>query len=202
MSSIIVLIFLLDLFYTVGTLSGVSQQAGLLQTDGSLPRAGRAFFSDALGTVFGSLCGTSTVTSYIESAAGVNAGARTGLANLATGTLFLMALFFEPLIRMVSGGVATAGEVRLYPVIAPALIVVGFFMLKNVKEIPWSAPGEVIPAFLTLVMMPLTFSITDGMAFGFIAYVVLKTVQGKAREIPLLIFACSLLFLLRYLILI
>jgi len=95
MSSIIVLIFLLDLFYTVGTLSGVSQQAGLLQTDGSVPRAGRAFFSDALGTVFGSLCGTSTVTSYIESAAGVSARARTGLANLATGTLFLMALFFD-----------------------------------------------------------------------------------------------------------
>ncbi len=201
MISIILLIFLLDLFDTVGTLSGVSQQAGLLQPDGSLPRAARAFFSDALGTVSGALCGTSTITSYIESAAGVSAGARTGLANLVTGSLFLLALFFAPLIRMVSGGVETADGSRLYPIIAPALIIVGFFMLKNVKQIPWSDPGEAIPAFLTLVMTPLTFSITDGMAFGFIAYVVLKTVQGKAREIPLLIIASSLLFLLRYLIL-
>ena len=154
MLSIIMLIFLLDLFDTVGTLSGVSQQAGLLRPDGSLPRAGKAFFSDALGTVFGSLCGTSTATSYVESAAGVSAGARTGLANLATGAFFLMALFFEPLIRMVSGGIETTDGIRLYPIIAPALIVVGFLMLRNV------------------------------------------------REIPLLIFACSLLFLLRYLILV
>ena len=201
MISIILLIFLLDLFDTVGTLSGVSHQAGLLQSDGSLPRARKAFFSDALGTVSGALCGTSTVTSYIESAAGVSAGARTGLANLATGSLFLLAMLFEPLIRMVSGGVETAEGTRLYPIVAPALIIVGFYMLKNVKQIPWSDPAEAIPAFLTLIMMPLTFSITDGMAFGFISYVVLKTVQGKARDIQLLIFASSLLFLLRYLIL-
>ena len=199
--SIILLIFLLDLFDTVGTLSGVGQQAGFFRPEGSLPRAGRALFSDAVGTVFGALCGTSTVTSYIESAAGISAGARTGLANLVTGSLFLVALFFAPLIKMVSGGVETADGVRLYPIVAPALVVVGFYMLTNVKKIPWKDPGEAIPAFLTIIMIPLTFSITDGMAFGFIAYVILKAVQGEIREVPLLIVICSLLFLLRYLML-
>lgn len=201
MISVIFIFFFLDLFDTVGTLIGVSQEAGLLQPDGSLPRARQALLSDALGTVVGSLLGTSTVTSYIESATGVSAGARTGLANMVTGLLFLLAIFFAPLVRMIGGGIQTAEGLTLYPVIAPALIIVGCFMLKNVSRIDWSDFSEAIPAFLTMIVMPLTFSITEGISFGFISYTLLKSVQGKFREVPPLISAFAVLFILRYIFL-
>lgn len=196
---VVFVFFLLDLFDTVGTLTAVSQEAGFLKPDGSLPRAREALLSDAFGTLAGSLLGTSTVTSYVESAAGIGSGARTGFANLVTGLLFLGALFFSPLLQMVGGGVATEG-LRLYPVIAPALVVVGCLLIGSVRHIDWSDYGEAFPAFLTIIMMPLTFSITEGIAFGFIAYTLLKTVQGKFREVPYLISIASVLFILRYLL--
>ena len=191
---------LLDLFDTVGTLTGVSQEAGFLRPDGTLPRAREALLADALSTQIGSLCGTSTVTSYVESAAGIAGGARTGLANAVTGLLFLGALFFAPLLEMVGGGIETTG-LRLYPVIAPSLIVVGCLLIGSIRRIEWKDYSESFPAFLTILIMPLTFSITEGIAFGFISYTLLKCVTGRLREVPLLVSISSALFLLRYMLL-
>ena len=201
MLSIIFVFFFLDLFDTVGTLIGVSQESGLLKPDGSLPRARQALLSDAIGTVSGALLGTSTVTSYIESATGVSAGARTGLANVVTGLMFLLAIFFAPLVKMIGGGIKFGEGPVLYPVVAPALIIVGCFMLKNISQIKWDDFSEAIPAFLTIILMPLTFSITEGIAFGFISYTLLKAVQGKIREVPLLVSGFAVLFLIRYIFL-
>ncbi len=201
MLSIIFVFFFLDLFDTVGTLIGVSQEAGFLRDDGALPRAKQALLSDAMGTVVGTLLGTSTITSYIESSTGVSAGARTGLANLITGILFLLALFFTPLVKMIGGGIAFGEGLTLYPVVAPALIIVGCLMMKNVRRIRWDDFTEAVPAFLTIILMPTTFSITEGMAFGFISYTVLKGVTGKLNEVPWLIRIFALLFIFRYLFL-
>jgi AGZA family xanthine/uracil permease-like MFS transporter len=198
MFAIIFVFFFLDLFDTVGTLIGVSQQAGFLKPDGSLPRARQALLSDAGGTVIGALLGTSTVTSYVESAAGVSAGARTGLANMVTGLLFLLSLFFAPLVRMIGGGIPQKEGLTLYPIIAPALIIVGCYMMKSVKNINWDDFADAIPAFLTIIIMALTFSITEGIAFGFISYTALKAVQGKARQVPILIWVFAVLFIVRY----
>ncbi len=199
--TVVFVFFFLDLFDTVGTLIGVTQEAGLLAEDGSLPRARRALLADALATVFGALLGTSTVTSYVESASGVSAGARTGLANLVVAALFLVALFFAPLVAMIGRGVETADGARLYPVVAPALILVGCFMMKGVGRIRWGESDEAVPAFLTIVMMPLAFSITEGIAFGFIAYALLKIVRGRVRDVPAVVLLFAALFVLRYLLL-
>ncbi len=198
--TVIFVFLLLDLFDTVGTLIGVSQQAGFLR-DGTLPRAREALLADALGTVGGGLLGTSTVTSYIESAAGMAAGGRSGLANLVTAGLFLISLFFFPLVRMVGGGYQGAGGGVLYPITAPALIVVGSMMVRNVKEIPWDDYSEAIPAFLTMIMMPLSFSITEGIGFGFISFVFLKVSTRQWHQIPWPLYLFAGLFLLRYIVL-
>jgi AGZA family xanthine/uracil permease-like MFS transporter len=194
--AIIFVFFFLDLFDTVGTLVGISERAGFL-VDGKLPRAGRALFADAAGTTVGTLLGTSTVSSYIESAAGVSAGGRTGKANYVTGALFVLAIFFYPLARMVGDAVEYDG-LKLYPVIAPPLIIVGSMMMTSVKSIEWEDYTEALPAFLTLIMMPLTFSITDGIAFGFIAYVLLKLLSGRAREVNAFVYTFAVLFVVRY----
>ena len=196
LATVIFVFLILALFDTAGTLIGVSQQAGFLK-DGKLPRAREALLADAMGTVGGALLGTSTVTSYIESAAGVAAGGRSGLANLVTAALFLASLFFFPLVLMVGGGYQ-AGGAPLYPVTAPALIVVGSLMVKNVREIPWDDPSEAIPAFLTMIMMPLSFSISDGIAFGFISYVFLKVATRQFHQIPWPLYLFAALFLVRY----
>lgn len=198
MLSIIFVFFFLDMFDTVGTLVGISQEAGFIEEDGKLPRARQALLADAIGTIAGTLLGTTTVTSYVESSAGVSSGARTGFASIITGLLFLLALFFSPLLEMIGGGIEISEGVRLYPIIAPALIVVGCYMMKSVRFINWDDFSEAIPAFLTIIMMPLTFSITEGIAFGFIAFTLLKTVQGKLKEVPLLISVFAVLFILRY----
>ena len=196
--SVIFVFFFLDLFDTMGTLIGVSDQAGFLK-NGRLPRSNRAMLADALGTVGGALLGTSTVTSYVESAAGVEHGARTGLANLATSFLFLIALFFSPLAEMI-GGEYVMGELTLRPVVAPPLILVGFLMMRGITRIDWKDGTEGIPAFLTIVVMPLSASITEGIAFGFIAYALLKLVSGKGKTVHWLIYLFSLLFILRYIV--
>ncbi len=198
MLSIIFVFFFLDMFDTVGTLVGISQEAGFIKEDGKLPRARQALLADAVATIVGTLLGTTTVTSYVESSAGVSSGARTGFASIITGILFLLALFFSPLLEMIGGGIEISEGVRLYPIIAPALIVVGCYMMKSVRFIAWDDFSEAIPAFLTIIMMPLTFSITEGIAFGFIAFTVLKAVQGKLKEVPLLISIFAVLFILRY----
>ena len=187
MVAVIFVFFFLALFDSVGTLVGVAEQAGLMR-NGTLPRARGALMADAVGTVVGVGLGTSTVTAYIESATGVSAGGRTGLANVVTAALFLAALFFSPLVGMVGGGYQLADGLTLYPVIAPALIVVGTLMMKGVRLIPWDDPTEAVPAFLTIIIMPLTVSITGGIAFGFMAFALLKVVAGRWREVHWLVY--------------
>ncbi len=194
--AIVFVFFFLDLFDTVGTLVGISQRAGFL-VDGKLPRAERALLSDAAGTLVGTMLGTSTVTSYIESAAGVSEGGRTGLANMVTASLFLLALFFYPLARMI-GGEVVYGNLVLYPIVAPPLIIVGSMMMSSVKSMEWEDYTESIPAFLTMIIMPLTFSITEGISFGFISYTLLKVLSGRGREVNALVYVFSVLFVLRY----
>jgi len=192
-------LFYLALFDTVGTLVGVGQQAGLLR-DGKLPRVDRALFADAVGTTVGATLGTSTIACYIESAAGVSDGARTGLASVVTGLLLAASLFFSPLAAMIGGGVKV-GETVLYPTLAPALIVVGSMMLKTLRELDWDDPTEYLPAFLVLVGIPLTFSVANGIAFGLISYAAGKLATGRARECPVLTYVFAALFVAQFLIL-
>ena len=196
----IFILFFLDLFDTVGTLIGVSQQAGFMR-EGKLPGARKALLSDAIGTLFGTIMGTSTVTSYIESSTGVASGARTGLANIITGLLFLIALFFFPLVKMIGGGYVINSS-TLYPLTAPALILVGTLMMGGVTKIKWRDATEAIPAFLTIVIMPYAYSITEGIAVGFIFYSLLKLVTGKIREVHPILLVFTILFILRYIFLV
>jgi AGZA family xanthine/uracil permease-like MFS transporter len=189
-------LFLLGLFDTVGTLVGVAERAGFLE-HGRLPRAREAMATDALGTIVGTVLGTSTVTAYVESAAGVEEGARTGLASLVTAGLLLLALFFAPLARM-AGAPVVVGGATLHPVVAPALIVVGSFMLRGVAQVDFRDPPAAIASFLTLVTMPFAFSITDGIAFGFVAYAVLMLAAGRGRAVHPLLYLFAALFALRY----
>ncbi|MEW6145162.1 MAG: NCS2 family permease [Thermodesulfobacteriota bacterium] len=193
----VIFVFLfLDLFDTIGTLIGVSQQGGLMK-EGNLPRARQALLSDAVATCGGAVLGTSTVTSYIESASGISAGGRTGLTGIVVAILFLLAIFFSPLVHMIGAGYVT-GNATLYPVIAPALIIVGAMMFKNIVNVDWDDYTESIPAFLTLVMMPLAFSITEGISFGVISYVLLKLVSGKGKSVHWLLYLFAVLFIARY----
>jgi len=197
MAAVVFIFFFLALFDSVGTLIGVGEQAGLMR-NGTLPRARGALMADAVGTVVGAGLGTSTVTAYIESAAGVSAGGRTGLTAVVTAVLFIAALFFSPLVSMVGAGYEVADGTILYPVIAPALIVVGTMMMQGVRLIEWNDPTESIPAFLTIIIMPLAVSITDGIAFGFISFALLKLVAGRGRETHWLIYLFAVLLAVRY----
>ncbi len=194
----VVLIFLfLDIFDTMGTLIGVGEQAQMVK-DGTLPKAKGAFFADSVGTVAGTALGTSTVTTYVESAAGVAAGARTGLSNVVTALLFLLALFFSPLVKMISGGFPLADGRVIHPVLGPVLIMVGYLMIRNVTRIEWSDFTEGFPAFLAICFMMFTFSITEGIAIGFVATTVLKTASGGFSKVSPVIHVMSLLFALRW----
>lgn len=179
--TVFAVLFLLDLFDTVGSLVGLGRRAGSLREDGSLPRAGAAFTADAVGTVAGACLGTSTVTSYVESAAGISAGGRTGLTAIVTGVLFLAALFFAPLFESIGGGVpvllASGETVVRYPVLAPVLILVGALMCSALGDVDWEDFTAALPAFLTAFVIPLTFSITDGIAAGFAAWTLLDIVR-------------------------
>lgn len=175
-----------DLFDNVGTLVGVCEQGGFVR-DGKIPRVGRALVSDAVGTIFGALTGTSTVTSYIESAAGVAAGARTGLSNIFVAALFLLAAFFAPLATAIPG-YATA----------PALILVGSLMAESIGRVNWRDFTEVLPAFVTMLATPLTFSIATGLSLGLISYTLVKIAAGRFREVSPLLWLLTALFVLRY----
>lgn len=180
------------LFDTLGTLMGIAHQAGFLK-DGELPRIGRALSADAAGMVGGALIGTSPVTSYIESGAGVSVGARTGLANVVTGTLLLLSLFLTPLVSVMGHS-----EGNLNPVTAPALILVGTLMVRAVREIDWEDPTEAVPAFFTAILMPLTFNISHGLAAGIVTYALVKLAARRGREVHWLMYLLAALFLLRY----
>ena len=169
----IIIFLFMDVFDTMGTLIGVGEQAGFM-VNNKLPRARQALLSDATGTVIGACCGTSTVTSFIESAAGVEQGGRTGLVGLVVAALFILALFFSPIVAMI-GSYA--------PITAPALVVVGFMMMQNLRKIDWDDYSEAVPAFLVALGIPLSYSIADGLAFGFITYPIIKLLSGRTRDI-------------------
>ena len=177
---------IVDMFDTIGTLVGVANQANLLDKDGKLPRASRALMADAVGTTAGAILGTSTVTSYIESAAGVGAGGRTGLTAVVTAIMFAIALFFAPIFLTIPG-FATA----------TALIVVGLLMMKSITKIDFSDFTEAVPAFLAIVLMPVTSSISDGIMFAFIAWVILKLCTKQAKKVNWIMYVVCILFILK-----
>jgi AGZA family xanthine/uracil permease-like MFS transporter len=185
---IVVFTFLfVDMFDTVGTLVGVSDKAGMLDKEGRVPRVKQALFADAIGTTVGSMLGTSTVTTYVESASGVAEGGRTGLTSLTTAGLFLLALFFAPLFIMVPPAATTA-----------ALVLVGFFMISPIQKIDFNNLTEAIPAFITIIIMPLTYSIAEGIVFGMLSYVFLKLLTGKTKDISLVMYVLAILFVLKF----
>jgi AGZA family xanthine/uracil permease-like MFS transporter len=197
LAPVILIFFILALFDSIGTLVGVASRAGLMR-DGQLPLARQALLADAVGTVAGAALGTSTVTAYVESATGVAAGGRTGLANVVTAALLVASLFFAPLVRMIGGGVTVREGVVLYPVVAPALILVGALMMREARHVAWDDLTEALPAFLCMIVMPLTFSITEGLAFGFVAAAVTHLATGRARALHPLAYAIAALFLARF----
>jgi adenine/guanine/hypoxanthine permease len=176
-----------DIFDTAGTLIGVGRLGGFLDKDGNLPGSDRAFSSDAIGTSVGALLGTSTVTTYIESATGVEEGGRTGFTSVVAGILFLLALFFIPLVTAVPA-LATA----------PALIIVGTLMMAGARELDWNQMDEAIPAFLTVIVMPLTYSIANGITIGIVTYVLLKLFIGRGRAISPVMIVLALLLAAYY----
>ncbi len=180
-----------DIFDTVGTLAGVASKAGMLDEDGKLPRVGKALMADAVGTITGACLGTSTVTTFVESAAGVAEGGRTGLTSLTTAGMFFLALFLSPLFIMVPSAATT-----------PALVIVGLFMMSSIGEIDFTDYTEAIPAFLTIIMMPFAYSIAEGIAFGMVSYVVLKALTGKFKDVSLIMWVLGLVFIVRAIFLI
>jgi AGZA family xanthine/uracil permease-like MFS transporter len=184
----IIFVFLfVDLFDNVGTLVAVTKKAGLVEADGTIPRLHRILLADSVATMVGAVAGTSTVTSYIESAAGVTAGGRTGLTSVVVGVLFLITLLLSPMVRLIP----TAAT-------APALILVGALMIGAVAEVDWADPTLAIPAFLVLVTIPLTYSIANGLAFGITAYALLQLLTGRARPRDWLMYLLAALFILRF----
>jgi adenine/guanine/hypoxanthine permease len=184
----VIFVFLfVDLFDNVGTLVAVTKKTGLVQESGEIPRLNQILFADATATVLGSLAGTSTVVTYIESAAGVAVGGRTGIASIVTGLLFLVALFVAPLVAMIPAAATS-----------PALILVGALMISAVNEIEWADPMVAVPAFLTLITIPLTFSIANGLAFGITSFALLRLVRGQARKQDWMLYVLAALFLLRF----
>lgn len=176
-----------DIFDTVGTLAGVSTKANMLDNNGKLPRVGKALIADAVGTTAGAVLGTSTITTFVESSAGVAEGGRTGLTSLTTGILFLVALIFSPLFSLIPAQATT-----------PALVIVGMFMMGSVAKIDWSDFTVAVPAFLTIIMMPFGYSIAEGIIFGMISYTILHLLTGKKKDVSLLMIILSILFVIKY----
>ncbi|MGU9216870.1 NCS2 family permease [Clostridium perfringens] len=179
----------MDMFDTIGTLVGVATKAKMLDKDGKVPNIKKALFSDAVGTTLGACLGTSTVSTFVESASGVAEGGRTGLTAVSTAFMFFLALFFAPLFAFITPAVT-----------ASALVLVGLFMIEPIKEIDLHDFTEAIPAFLTIIMMPFAYSISDGIVFGVISYIILKLFSGKRKEISLTTVILGLVFLLKFLI--
>lgn len=184
----IVIFLFMDMFDTIGTLIGVSEQAGFIK-DNKLPRASKAFLSDAVGTVAGACAGTTTVTSFIESATGVEQGGRTGLTSITVAVFFILALFISPVITMIGSYTA---------ITAPALIVVGSMMIKNVLKIQWEDFSESIPCFLIITGIPLTYSIADGLTMGFVSYPFIKLLSGKGKDVSWFMYLIAFLLILYF----
>ena len=173
-----------DLFDTIGTLMGVTEQAGLVDEKGNIPNVKGALLADAIGTVAGACLGTSTVTSFVESSSGVAAGGRTGLSSVVTAIMFLLALFFTPLFALIPSAAT-----------APALIFVGFLMMQSISSIDFQDLTEGIPAFITIMVMPFAYSISKGIAFGMISYVICKIAGKKAKEVPVVTWVLAVIFI-------
>jgi adenine/guanine/hypoxanthine permease len=188
---IIILFTLLfmDLFDTVGTLVGVATKANMLDNEGKVPNAKKALLADAIGTTAGACFGTSTVSTYVESASGIAEGGRTGLTAVSTAFMFGLALFLSPLFLIIPAAAT-----------APALVLVGLFMITPLKEIELEDYTEAIPAFLTIIMMPLTYSISDGIVFGIISYIFLKVLTGKAKQVSIMTYVVGILFILKFIL--
>ncbi len=187
---IVVFTFLfVDLFDTLGTLVGVASKANMLDKDGKLPRAKQALFADAIGTTVGACLGTSTVTTYVESASGVAEGGRTGLTAFTSGILFALALFFAPIFTIVPNEAT-----------APVLILVGLFMMSPITKINLDDYTEAIPAFLTIIMMPFTYSIAEGIVFGIMSYVLLKLFTGKGKQVSPIMYGLAVIFIIKHLV--
>lgn len=185
--AVVVFSFLfVDMFDTIGTLIGVSEKAGFVDENGKLPKLKPALLADAIGTTFGAVVGTSTTTTFVESASGVADGGRTGLTSTVTAFLFLAALLFSPIFTAIPG-FATA----------PALIIVGLFMIESVVKIDFTDYTEGIPAFFAIIMMPFAYSISEGLVFGVLSYVILKVLTGKAKDVKIVMYVIALLFFIK-----
>lgn len=178
-----------DCFDTVGTLVGTAGNAGMLDKDGNLPTGDKALIADAVATCVGAACGTSTVTTFVESSTGISEGARTGLSSIVVGLLFLLSIIFAP----IAGIIPSAAT-------APALIIVGMLMIGNVAKIDWSDVEVALPCFLTVAIIPFGYSISDGIGFGIISYTLLKLCRGKVKEVPLLMYILSVMFVVMYIL--
>ena len=191
LATAVISFFLVDCFDTIGTLIGTATNAGLTDKEGNLPGGDRALIADAVATCAGACLGTSTVTTFVESSTGIAAGARTGLASLVTGALFLVATFLAPIAGMIPSAATT-----------PALIIVGVFMLRSASStsIHWDDFEEALPCFLAIAMMPFAYSISDGIGFGFISYALIKLCRGKGKDVQPLVYLVSLLFILKYIL--
>ncbi|MCI9273461.1 MAG: NCS2 family permease [Clostridiales bacterium] len=187
--SVLLSLTMVDMFDTIGTLVGAASKGGFLDKEGNLPNANRALLADAIATTTGAVLGTSTVTTYVESSSGISEGGRTGLTSLTTAACFVLAIFAMPLLGFVPSAAT-----------APILIVVGVMMASSIKEIEWQDIEIAIPAFFTLLMMPLAYSIADGIAFGCISYTVIKLVKGQPKKVHPVMYVITLLFLARYVI--
>lgn len=187
MAMVLLTFLFVDMFDTVGTLVGVASKANMLDKEGRLPRVKQALFADAVGTTVGALLGTSTVTTYVESASGVAEGGRTGLTSLTVAGLFVLALFLSPIFLMIPGAAT-----------APALILVGSFMLSPILKVDFDDITEAIPVFLTVIMMPLAYSIAEGIAFGVVSFVLLKVLSGHYRKVEWISYLLAVLFLLKF----
>ena len=206
LATAVISFFIVDMFDTIGTLVGTAGNNNMLDKEGNMPGGDRAIIADAIATCAGAVMGTSTVTTFVESSAGISEGARTGLASVVTGLMFIVAIVLSPLALMIPGAAT-----------APALIIVGVFMMKSATRIAWDDMEQAIPSFLTIAMMPFAYSISDGVAFGFISYVIIKAVRAiillvapdkegketassKMKEIPVLMWIISIMFIVMYIL--
>jgi len=179
--------FFVDFFDATGTLTGLAQRSGYLDANGDMPRARRTFAMDGLAAMFGAVMGTSTTTAYVESASGIGEGGRTGLTAVTVGVLFLLSMFLWPLAAAIPAAAT-----------APALILVGAMMLEGVVHVTWDDMSEALPAFLTIIAMPLTFSIANGVSLGVISYCLIKLLSGRGREVHPVLYGVALLLVARY----
>src|SRR5690606_23167088 len=188
--TVILSFFIVDMFDTMGTLIGTANKAGFLDEKGNLPRGNEAMMADAIATCAGAVLGTSTVTTFVESSSGVSEGGRTGLTAVVVGILFLLAIFLAPIAGIIPGAAT-----------APALIIVGVLMMSSLKNINFDDIEEALPAFVTMVLMPYSYSIANGIAAGFIFYSLVKIVKGKAKEVHPIMYVFVVLFILRFILL-